>query len=374
MKRSVVLILCLIFTNLISFSQTTKEVQSVSKDYSESRPYSPTEFPNDDSKKDKKSKNKEDKKTSVSEKELDRSVIVPVTVFDNQGKVITGLKKSDFQIFVDDKEVNDFSIENVDQSLNVILLLDTSPSAEFKIKELQDYATKIVDELQPQDKMLVAEFNENLKVRTEFTNDRKVINSAIHKTKFGDGTSLYDSVQKLFKESVGNLEGRMAVILVTDGVDTTSTDSDYSKSLKTVEKYNVPVFVVYVDTFEHNTKSMKNSGGIILSSPIPSITRNFPKSAAGNSVPLGSTKVEYEIGKFYLNDIVSLSGGRAVLFKDVADSKNQALPKFADEMRLKYYLKFMPTETYKSGERKQIRVRVNRPNLFLLAKGSYFTN
>ena len=373
MKKTVVLILCLIFTNLVSFSQTTKEVQSVSKEYSESKPYSPTEFPNGNSKKEKKSKNKEDKKTNASEKVSDKSVSVPLTVFDNQGKVITGLKKSDFQIFVDDKEVNDFALEDVDQSLNIILLLDTSPSAEFKIKELQDYATKIIDELQPPDKVLVAEFNENLKVKTELTNDKKVINSAIQKTKFGDGTSLYDAVQKLFKENISNLEGRTAVILITDGVDTTSTNSNYLKSLETAEKYNVPIFVVYVDTFEHNTISMKNSGGIVLSSPFPSITNNFPKPR-GSSIQLGSTKMEYEIGKSYLNDIVSLSGGRVVLFKNAVDSQTQALPKFADEMRLKYYLKFKPSETDKSGERKQIKVRVNRLDLFLLTKGSYIAN
>lgn len=370
MKKTMFLILCLAFTNLVSFAQVKKEVQTDSKAYSESVPYKPTEFPNNNSKKDKKSKNKDDKKSDINEKKSDNSVIVPVTVFDNKGTIVSGLKKSDFQLFADDKEISEFSLENVEQPLNIILLLDTSPSTDFKVKEFQDYAIKFVDELEPQDKVMVAEFNENLRIRTEFTNDKKIVNNAIRKTKFGDGTSLYDAVQKIFEEGIGSLESRTAIVLITDGVDTTSTDSSYVKSLETAEKYNIPVFVVYVDTFEHMDKSVKSGRSIILPQQ-PIVIDNTPKPLKTSA---GSTKLEYEIGKLYLNDLVSLSGGRVSLFKNISDPQKIVLPKFAEELRLKYYLKFMPPKTDKTGERKQIKVRVNRPNLFLLAKGSYITN
>lgn len=372
MKKTIFLILCLAFTNLVSFSQVKKEVQTDSKAYSESVPYKPTEFPNSNYQKDKKSKNKDDKKSDVNEKKSDNSVIVPVSVFDNQGKIILKLNKSDFQLYADDIEIGEFSLENVEQPLNIILLLDSSPSAEFKIKEYQDYAAKIVEELEPQDKVMIAEFNETLKIRTDFTSDRKIANTAIRKINFGNGTSLYDSLQNFFEEKVSDTIGRTAIILVTDGVDTTSTKSSYVKSLQTGEKYNVPVFVTYIDSLEHYVKSLKNSGAVLLSSP-PFIT-NLP-SPQKNSLNLSdSIKLEYEIGKYYLNDLISLSGGRVSFFKNSPESQNETIPNFIQEMRLKYYLKFKPSETDKTGERKQIKVRVNRPNLIVSAKGSYITN
>jgi len=359
-KKIIILVFCLVMSLSTSYSQISNENQPISKDYSESVPYTPTEFPDKDAKKEKKSKANADKNKNSVVSNVDKSLTIPITVVDKQGMVITDLNKSDFQIFVDDRKIDNFTMENKEQSLNIILLLDTSPSTAYKIKDFQDYAAAVVENLEPQDKVLLAEFNYNLKIRTEFTNDRQIINKAINKLKFGDGTSLYDNLQKIFEQQIKGLEGRTALILITDGVDTTSFKSDYEKSLETVEKFNVPIFVAYVETFEQNKKGMPNRNGFSLG-----IT-NFSKQ------PLD--KKDYELGKYYLNDLVSLSGGRVSLFENISGSQKGTLPQFAQELRLKYYLKFTPPETDKIGERKQIKVRVNRPNLILLTKGSYIAN
>lgn len=358
MKKFVVLIFCLLTSLSTSYSQTTNENKLTSKDYSESVPYKPTEFPDDISKKVKKSKANSNKEKNNIASTKESSLSIPVTVVDKQGKVVTDLKKSDFQIFADDQEIKDFSIEDKVESLNIILLLDTSPSTDYKIKDLQNYALKIVENLNPQDKVMVAEFYANLKIRTELTNDRKIINKAIKKTNFGDGTSLYDAIQQIFEKNIKISEERTALILITDGVDTTSIKSNYAKSLERVEQSNIPVFVGYIDSFEQNRKSQSNLNNILFQSTIGNLGRQSVESI----------KIDYETGKHYLNDLISLSGGRSSLFENVTD------PKFAQELRLKYYLKFTPSETDKTGERKQIKVRVNRPNLFLLAKGSYIAN
>ena len=368
MKKIVLLILCLAFTHLICFSQTTKKVQTNSKEYSESAPYNPTEFTENKSQKDKKTKNK---KSDVAETKSDKNIIVSVTVFDGQGKIITGLNKSDFQIFADEKEITDFSLDNVKQPLNIILLVDSSPSTEFAISDYQNYAMKLVDQLESQDKVMVADFNETMKIRSDFTSDKEIAHSAIRKINFGNGTSLYDSLQKILQEKISDQTGRTAIILITDGVDTTSTKSSYLKSLETAEKYNVPVFVTYLDSFENYVKNLKKSGAVVLSSPL--FLGNLPNTPRSSANLSDSVKSEYDTGKSYLNDLILLSGSRMSLFKNSPESQNEILPSYIQEMRLKYYLKFQHSETDNPGERKQIKVRVNRPNLFLLAKGSYIT-
>lgn len=161
MKNNVKKISILVWGLLISLSTTYAQItdssQPMSKDYSESVPYTPTVFPDLDAKKKRKSKTKSDKNSVASSE--DKSVTIPVTVVDKQGTIITGLKKSDFNLFVDNQEITDFTVENKEPSLNIVLLLDTSPSTD-KIKDFQDYALTLVENLQPQDQVLVAEFNE----------------------------------------------------------------------------------------------------------------------------------------------------------------------------------------------------------------------
>ena len=365
MKKTIFLFLWLAGTCSILFGQSTAESQTDAKTYSESKPYQPAAASNGNSEKRQKPKVKDEKNSAVSEINPDRSVIVPVTVFDRSGKFVTGLNKSDFRIFADEREIDDYTLENVDTPLNIILLLDTSPSSAFKISELQDYAMEIVDELAAQDKILVAEFNEKLKIRTNFTGDKKIAASAIRKLRFGDGTALYDAVQEVFEKIAAASEGRTAIILITDGVDTTSTKSSYAKSLNTAEKYHIPVFVNYIDSFAYSTQATKNGGVILSPSKLSGILPQYSTIL---------TKSEYETGESYLNDLMSLSGGRVASFKPVSAAPVQKSPNFIQEMRQRYYLKFTSSAAAESGATKQLKIRVNRPNLLVLAKASYLSN
>ncbi|MEP6900340.1 MAG: VWA domain-containing protein [Actinomycetota bacterium] len=311
------------------------------KDYSESVPYNPTEFADNKSitKKEKKSKDEAIENADSSTIEI-KPVLIPVSVFSNEGKLVQGLQKTDFKVFVNEQEQEFSLVETKDEPLNIILLIDTSASTTYKIEEIQNYALSIVGNLKPQDRILVIEFNMNVKVLSELTTDRQKIEKVIRKINFGDGTSLYEAVSVLFQKHISTIEGRKAVILLTDGVDTTSINSTYVKSLVEAEKYDAPIFPIYFDTLEIN----KN---------------------------VAISKDEYKLGKQYLNDLVSLSGGRAIDAKNSSNDQKNILGYISEELRLKYYLKIQPSEPIQIGQRKQIKVRVNRPDLFVLARGSY---
>ena len=79
-------------------------------------------------------------------------------------------------------------------------------------------AAAFVDQLQPQDRVIVIEFHDSVKVQTEATTDREKIYKAIKKAKFGNGTSLYNAVDEALRKQLGKIEGRKAVVLFTDGV------------------------------------------------------------------------------------------------------------------------------------------------------------
>ena len=147
---------------------------------------------------------------------------IPVSVYDRNGLYIPGLLAKDFKIFEDGKEQQIAYFGTSDKPFSVILLIDTSPSTSYKIEEIRNAARAFVDQLKPADRVLVISFDLGVHVHGEMTSDRQAIYKAIDKADFGSGTSLYDAVDVALRKQLAKIDGRKAIVLFTDGVDTTS--------------------------------------------------------------------------------------------------------------------------------------------------------
>jgi VWFA-related protein len=264
----------------------------------------------------------------------------------------------------EEREIQDFNIS--EPPYNLVLILDVSPSTALQIEEIREYAMNLVKQLRPQDKVMVIKFDEQTEVLTELTNDRNVINKAIGKAKFGDGTSLYQAVKFSLQKRISQINGCKMVVLMTDGVDTTSRKATLEDSLYEAEKNDAPFFPVYLDTYQ-NADSFVRKGNFPSNQILQQI---FTQNAIGSG-QMPDMKEEYALGRFYLDEIAHLSGGRTVAVKDLAKSKLTGFEGFFEAFRNQYNLGFQPPESGKIGQRRQIRVRVNRPNLYVQGRGSY---
>jgi Ca-activated chloride channel family protein len=274
-------------------------------------------------------------------------ITIPVSVFDRNGLYIPNLRQSDFKIFEDGKEQEIAYFGTTDKPFTVILLIDTSPSTDYKIDEIRQAAMAFVDQLKSEDKVMVIEFDENIHVLTEVTGDRSRIYKAIGKADFGYGTSLYDAVDFSLRKRLSKIEGRKAVVLFTDGVDTTSSKAGYDSTLGLAEEADALVFPIYYNTFANNL-----IGGRILN-------------------PIGTRPQDYALGKKYLNDLADYTGGRVFRPEGTPGGLTAAFEGIAEELRRQYNIGYIPTDTGTPGQRKQIKVRVNRPNLVLRSRDSY---
>ena len=79
---------------------------------------------------------------------------------------------------------------------------------------------------------------------------------------------------------------------------------------------------------------------------------------------------EYELGRKYLETLAQNSGGRN-FEADTTANLDAAFSGIAEELRRQYSLGYYPENVGQPGERKQIRVRVMRPNVVVRAKNSY---
>lgn len=283
-------------------------------------------------------------------------ITIPVSVFDRNGLYIPGLRQTDFKIFENGVEQEIAYFGTTDKPFTVALLIDTSLSTDNKIEDIQQAAMAFVAQLEPQDSVIVIEFNSSVNVLTQATNDREKINKAIRKADWGNGTSLYNAVDEALRKQLGKITGRKAVVLFTDGVDTTSRKNSYDSTLNFAEEADSLVFPIYYNTFYENQR--RSSG-------------TFPDIFGGSVITRGVTAAEYALGKKYLEELAEITGGRVFRPESTPGGLTRAFEGIAEELRRQYNIGFVPKEEGRPGQRKSIKLRVNRPNLVIRARDSY---
>ena len=277
-------------------------------------------------------------------------VTIPVSVFDRNGLYVHDIRHDEFTIFEDGEQQEIAFFGTSETPFTVVLLLDTSPSTHYKIDEIRDAAIAFVDQLKVQDKVMVIEFDGKTTVLSELTGDRKTLRKAIKRADFGDGTALYDAVKFTLANQLNTVSGRKAVVLFTDGVDTASFISNLDTTLALAEESDAMIFPVYYNTFKETASLSLATGG----KPAP-----------------GTTAGEYKVGRQYLEDLASYTGGRIFQPESTPGGLRRAFEGVADELRRQYSVGYIPKAEGKPGQRRQIKVRVQRPNLILRARDSY---
>jgi VWFA-related protein len=313
-------------------------------------------------------------------------VTMPVSVLDRDGRFVSGLTQRDFEIFENGAKQKIEWFQSVEQPFTVVLLIDVSPSTQFRIEEIQNAAITFVDQLRPADKVMVIAFDESVRVLSEPTNNRNQLRRAIQMADFGDGTSLYEAVDNALNRQLARIQGRKAVVLFTDGVDTTSRRANYQSTIADVEEADALVYPIRYNTqrggWGGGMGGGNNNGGwgrpqprrrggggwgtaigIILGGQMPQVY-------GGGGGGAGGSPQEYELGRQYLEELALKSGGRK-FEADSTASLDTAFAGIAEELRRQYSVGYYPDAVGQKGERRQIKVRVMRPGLVVRAKNSY---
>jgi VWFA-related protein len=289
-------------------------------------------------------------------------VTLPVSVLDRDGRFISGLEQGDFQIFDNGVQQKVEYFQSVESPFTVILLIDVSPSTQYHIEEIHEAAIGFVNQLRPEDKVMVISFDENVHVLSPVTNDRKILEEAILQAEFGSGTSLFEAVDFVINRELKQIEGRKAVVLFTDGVDTTSYRASYQTTVRDAEETDALIYPIRYDTYRppQPQQTQPQGGG---SSSRTSVI------IGGRNVLLGpATREEYETGRRYLEELARNSGGRPL---EALNNLSGAFSNIAEELRRQYSIGYYPEKTGQKGERRQIRVRVMRQNVVVRTKSGY---
>ena len=176
-------------------------------------------------------------------------VTLPVSVSDRDGRYIPNLRKEDFRLWEDGVEQSVAFFSSVDKPFSVVLMIDTSGSTRFRLDEIQDAAITFVNQLRQDDRVMVVSFDDDIRILSEFTSDRSRLRNAIRRTEPGEGTRLYDAVDLVMNQRLNNESGRKAIVLFTDGVDTTSRHASYASNIRDAEELDALIYPVQYNTY-----------------------------------------------------------------------------------------------------------------------------
>ena len=286
-------------------------------------------------------------------------VTVPISVMDRQGRFVPDLTRSQFHLFENGVEQEIAIFENAEKPFTVALLLDVSDSARFKLTEIQDAAIAFVAQLRPDDRVLVAVFDKQVRILVEATSDRRYLESAIRRARSGGGTSLYNAVDMIVNQRLNRIRGRKAIVLFTDGVDTTSTGASYESTLHAAQELDALVYSIKYNTYDDLTKDSARELA----------------AGQGTSVELRTAKgerlnVAYERADRYLRLLADKSGGRLFYARDPKHLTG-VFTRIAQELREQYSLGYYPKNREATMMQRSIKIKVDVPDVVVRARRSY---
>jgi Ca-activated chloride channel homolog len=316
-------------------------------------------------------------------------VNIPLLVSDRSGRYVPQLNKNDFTLYEDGtlQEIASFGSEEV--PFNVALLLDVSPSVQGNVEDIQDAALAFVRQLRSQDRVMVVSFDRSAHFLTDFTGDRRQLEWAIRSVSLGSGTSVYDAVYETVRNKMRGIDGRKAMILFSDGEDTTSSRASYDDAISIVTESDLLVY---------GLRYPGSGGGGQMNpwprNPIPNIPFPLPwpwpfprrrrgpftlsSGATNMSAPdmtatasAAQSRRRRGQGGDFMADITEAGGGPVYDAERVGDLGRLA-SKIADELRHVYVLSYYPSNPLSNGGYRSIRIRVkNRDDIAVRHRRGY---
>ena len=175
-------------------------------------------------------------------------VNLSVSVADTGRQYVTDLGQKDFTILEDGvpQEVSVFDQQQAPVSVSI--LIDCSLSMQPNMAMVQAAALRLVRALRPADSAQIVRFNHRHMVVQDFTSDQALLEAGIRSIRPEGATGLYNAVYLSLKDlarqraTTGEMRKR-AVVLLSDGADTTSLLSD-DQVIDAARRAEVTVYAV----------------------------------------------------------------------------------------------------------------------------------
>jgi VWFA-related protein len=254
------------------------------------------------------------------------------------------------------------------------IVLDTSGSmAGDKIENARVAIERSLDQLlNPDDEVFLYTFSSEAELVQDWTANRTAIHASLRRVRADGGTAMYDAVLEAVAMAQRGRNHRKAVVLISDGNDTSSR-ADLQDVRTIVRETEVLVYAVGIDgEGEPRTTSRP--------SQFPPVPNPFPIPGRGRPLPPWRKPPRYSelpnrvamtdrVNVAALRGITDDSGGRTEIVRTARDL-DPATSGIAGELSKQYYLGYVSPD-HRDGRCHTIRVEVRGQSLRVRARRGY---
>jgi Ca-activated chloride channel family protein len=174
-------------------------------------------------------------------------VVVPAVVTDARGQHVSGLSQENFRVYEDGRPQDIGVFQRGEASVTLGLIVDRSRSMRPKTALLLAAVSAVLHSSRPGDELFAVDFNDRVLPAASgsppFTDDVKVLETALTAVQAEGRTALYDGVAEgLMHLQLGHA-GRQALIVVSDGGDNASQHT-YTQILALARRSEAVIYAI----------------------------------------------------------------------------------------------------------------------------------
>ena len=267
-------------------------------------------------------------------------VTVDVTVQDNQGHFVPGLKKPNFRIVEDGVPQQVQTFAHTEAPMTVVLVIEfNNLFQQFWTETWYQTLTAsygFLETLRPEDWVAIVAYDIKPEILQDFTQNKQAAYAAMQRLRFPafSEANLYDTLGETL-DRLQEVDGKKGVVVITTGRDTFSKMT-YDQILKTVQSSEVPIYPI----------------GMMQ-------TIRELMDARGYMGPI--TRMDFLQADNALRFFAEYSGGRA-FFPRFYGEFPSIFQQIAGHLRNQYTLGYTPSNTNRDGKFRKIKVELVADN------------
>lgn len=298
---------------------------------------------------------------------VDSSIVrLNVGVVDAKGRPITNLNKENFTLYEDGVKQNISRFEPTVTPFSVVMLLDMSGSTLGFRQTIQQSAFRFIDALAPEDRVAVVEFYDKVNLRNDFTTDRKIIAHSINVANGRGKTQLYKALDFALDKLAKEGKRRKAVIVLTDGVDTSIRDADRN-FLANLKEAEIPTALKPETSDALNRILNRSDAQGVTIYPLALPTGDPAKLA--DPTPIGIAT--FSAARNRLQILATRTGGTLNTINRL-EEMGKLYAAVAADLRALYTVEYEPKNNKRDGKWREIKIEVNNPELLSKTRPGYF--
>lgn len=278
-------------------------------------------------------------------------VLLPVTVRDASGQLVSDLSRKDFRVFEDGSEqpLSDLSLRQA--PVDVALLVDASSSVAESFEDFRRAVGEFSGRLADDDRFSLVKFDDRVELLLDWTKSRLQLRRALTRLTTGVFTRFNDALMLSAREQFRKDQRRHALVVLSDGIDSGRGAASTETALRALLESQVTVYVISNTQIERARKQ----------SELDNLLGGPDSSVRFNSLRIGDLREGLrvlEASERNLEQLTGATGGR--LYKPQNfDALERVYGEIAEELRQQYALYYTPTNPARDGRFRRVSVEVS---------------